>query len=253
MAYIQTAYGERSAAGTTMNITLGASPTNGNCLILCIAVNGGVGITGGVGTAHVTGISQTGATWTKQIAHNDLTNGNGFVDVEIWAAFNVSGAGTGITVTINTTNIAAVARVSEFSTVLTSSALDKTASDDDGTSATNLDTGGSGVTTTQANELWVVAYAFTQSGGLSGTGTFTDDGTWTNLLGSGTVGGTTWDVILVGYNPALYCAVKTVASTGHPTDDATVNTTLTGWSGAVATFKLVTSASTNYSLFYAGD
>ena len=246
IAYVQSATGYITGAGSTITITLGASPTNGNCLIIAVAIASGIRV--------VSSISQTGASWTKQIQHNN-SNGSGNTEVEIWAAFNVSSAGTGITITLSAASLNAVARCSEFSGVATSSALDKTASDDDSTDPANMDNGGSGVTTTQANELWVTAYSLMVSTGMSGTGGITDDGTgtWASGLGAGSFGGGNIDIVAIGSNPGLYSAEKIVSATGNPTNNCTFASTLSGWSGVVATFKGVASASANYSLFYAGD
>lgn len=74
------------SAGTSLVITLGASPTAGNILVLCA----------GADSAGITGVSGGGATWAK------AAGGFGFWDCEIWLGTAISGGGSAaITVTMS--------------------------------------------------------------------------------------------------------------------------------------------------------
>lgn len=109
-----------TGAGSSYGITLGGSPVNGSCLVLFH--------TSAAATGTITSISQAGATWARVAGDNALRNG------EIWAALNVSGASTAITVNM-TLGANASGNCSEWSGVATGSATD-VASATNGTSVT---------------------------------------------------------------------------------------------------------------------
>lgn len=165
----------------------------------------------------VSGISQTGATW--QYASNSA---NSNVDVEIWYANNVSGAGTSVTISVSTSKVAAT--IVEYSGLATSSVLDQVAS----TSSTGTGTSpssGTTPTTNQASELWV--------GGLANVNTNTysaQTNSFTEVAESATTGGSP------GTKSNSAFEEKIVSATGA----ASVSATLSGsveWAGTIATFK----------------
>ena len=135
-----------NAKGTTITniiyVTMDSTPTNGNLLIATIA---------GRYALAVSSISQTGVTWTRQVA-NSWDGPHGFA--EIWAGVVGSGASTSITVTLNQSAIyGAIADICEYSGLITSGFLDKTATAKGGPTVDAV-TGTTG-TTSQTTELWI--------------------------------------------------------------------------------------------------
>lgn len=137
------------ASGTTtsnsISVTLGSTPINGNVLVAVIGTRVSSGF------ADVSSISQSGVTWTRQIQKHRTTSA--YLDEEIW--YGVVGASASASLTVNLSQNAdygGICIVCEYSGLLTSGFLDKTATNE-GASATG-DTG-STTTTTQDVELWV--------------------------------------------------------------------------------------------------
>jgi len=144
----------------TVTVTLSSSPTNDNLLILSsIGVN--TSSSGDAYYVYVSSITQTNVTWTKQIGKRcTATEGaspHGLY-TEIWVG--VVGASASASITVNMAAAAAtsnlgISDVCEYSGLLTSGFLDKTASNTS-LNSTTLDTGTTAVTA-QADELWVGA------------------------------------------------------------------------------------------------
>ena len=132
------------STSTTFSLTIPA-PANGNTLVAVVATHG-------TNTSQVSGIGETGATWTRAAQAN--TNG---VTTEIWYAPNVLFAGASVTITQVALRSAAI--VIEYSGLLTASALDQTAF----AFGSGAPTTGTTPTTTQAAELWLGAIGLTNS------------------------------------------------------------------------------------------
>lgn len=147
IARVQIATGTATAA-TSISITMGSSPTNGNFLVI------GCGLTGTVAN-QISSISQTGATWVMAVS-TAIALGAG-VDNEIWYAANVSSASTAITVNLSL-SLSGACHAVEYSGIRTISPLDKTASatDSDAISGGNGTEPQTGTTATTSipNELW---------------------------------------------------------------------------------------------------
>lgn len=223
---VQSTHVTYAIAATSQSITLGASPTNGNALILTNGGNGDTGTSGGA----ISSISQTGATWVKAVGINydDATR---ISNAEIWYALNVSGAGTGITVNFPSGGEGGVLCVAEYSGIAASSALDKTATNH-AASGTSTDTGTT-ATTSQANQLWVGSLGNPQISPhsySSPTNSFT-------IIEQGDV----------NYGMGAFLE-KIVTSTGAANTSATQSAGFE-WAGCIATFNHSVPASANVSNF----
>jgi hypothetical protein len=151
-------YGEYS-----ISVKMALTPTDGNVLIAVITSTGTL-----ANPATVLNITQTGVTWTEQVAGNFQTVST-YYDVEIWLGVIGSGASTSVTVNLlNPTQIGAVADIYEYSGIA-SNPLDETASNG-GYSATT-DTGAA--ITNQANELLIGGICCITSNQVSPTNGFT--------------------------------------------------------------------------------
>jgi hypothetical protein len=204
-----------ASAATTLTVTLGSAPTNGNTLIAVITAAGQYEVTG-----QVSGISETGATWTKAVAQGS----QGACDTEIWYANNVSGASTTITITQAASGYMS-AVVAEYSGLATSGVLDKTASNYNSGSSTG-DTGTT-ATTSQANELWIggIGYdSYATSQLSSPTNGFTVVN-WANGSGS-------WWLGEVSTNFLAHNATATGTADSSGAIGAAAS-----WDGVMATFK----------------
>lgn len=206
---VQSASNLSPGAATSLVVTLGSTPTNGNALIAVIGTNGTT-------TGRVSSISQTGATWVKAI---DVAGGSSTVD--IWYALNVSGALTGVTINY-AASVVSGAIVIEYSGILGSGALDLTASNT-GTYPGAADSGTTG-TTTQADELWIA--------GL--TDTLFPSSNWDAPANSFTEITENNNIFL-----NLVAEEKIVSATGTANTSATrASSPGSGnWAGAIATFK----------------
>lgn len=193
-----------NGSGSTISCTV-TSPTNGNALIATIGARD-------ASTGTVTSITQTGATWAQAV---ESTNND--ASTEIWYALNVSGAGTSITINLSGTYYAS-AVISEYSGLVTSSALDQTATWT-GKSASPVT--GTTSTTTQAQQLWI--------GGISGerANTYSSPTNSFTILGQVT-GGSNSDVSTVYLE-------RIVSATGAANSGVTASGNQDS-SGAIATF-----------------
>ena len=135
LAQTQTA---STAAASSLGITMGVTPINGNSEFAIISDNA---------TGTVSSISQTGATWVRA---DGTTNGSG-PTIELWYALNISGASTSITVNMSG-SVATGAVVGEYFGVATTSALDQHTTN---TGSTAAETTGTTGTTASANEVYI--------------------------------------------------------------------------------------------------
>lgn len=192
----------------TINVTLSQAPANGNLLI---AVIGGIS-----SDKIVSSISETGVTWTKQVSNLYAS----YYDVEIWAGVVGSDASANITVSCSGSENYWVADVCEYSGLLTSGFLDKTATNQGFSASPNT---GTTATTTQNDELWI--------GGIINYG---DSG-----QSSPTNGFTLMDGALFGQMELGYLE-KIVSAIGEATTGVTI--VIQSWAGCIATFKAAAAA-----------
>ena len=225
------ARGTAVIASGTFTVTLQQAPVSGNLLILCFAGQGSTAV------PYITGISQTNVTWTSQKVCPDS---NIYQDTEIWAGVVSASAGTVITVTVagGTGGMyGEIADVFEYSGLLTSGFLDKTAYNN-GAESSSLDTGTT-ATTTQASELWIGCTGGVGSGGANPTQT-----TPTNAF-------TLYDGVKVATSGSDYsslgCFIKIASVTGAADSGATAASSSTYWTGVIVTFIAATVTNINVS------
>lgn len=193
--------------GTSISITLGSTPVNGNRLFAVVTTTGAT-------ASRVSSITQTGVTWSRVVQE---TNSGGCT-TELWATGLVSGGGTGVTINL-------AASLNAVGIVLEASGLgvttDKTAStqNDFGTD-TAVGSGTTGSTVT-ANELWVA--------GLGGASTAPYDAPTNGFTETKEQAGTSIELAL---------ETKIVSATGTASTAATPNPPPLGgpWAGVIATF-----------------
>jgi len=197
-----------TSTSNSISVTMGSTPTSGNILVATIGIKD-------LNTYRtVSSISQTGCSWTRQVSKTSYSTD--YFDVEIWFGVVSSGASASITITLTGTATCSVADVCEYSGVLTTGFLDKTAS---ATGYSNTPQTGTTATTTQANELWIgstiVRVGAAQSNPANG---FT-------LLD-----GTNYSSMSLAY------LEKIVSSTGQASSGTSTASTW-DWAGCIATFK----------------
>lgn len=202
-----------NARGTSLtnsiSVTMTSTPTSGDMLIATI------GTYSSTAFATVSSISETGVTWTRQ-AQETYGSGSYWRVVEIWAGVVGSGALTSITINLAVAaDYGAIADVCEYSGLLTSGFLDKTAVNTG--SSTAPDTGTT-ATTTQPNELWIGNTGVAASPQTNPTNGFT-------LLD-----GVSFSSFSVAYLENIVNAIGTANS-------GTTIPAGVGWVGCIATFK----------------
>ena len=151
IAFVQTA--GNSSATNAVTVTLGSATTAGNCLVACIAL-GNSSSTSAVSSVTLGG---SAGNFSQIKAVGDLAVGA--EQLAIWVDPNCAGGQTSVAIT-QTTGLATMAWVFEFSGLALSALLDQSATFDSaaGTNSTFSITSGA---TTQASELAVgCAYAF---------------------------------------------------------------------------------------------
>ncbi len=199
-----------STTGTSIAVTMVSDPTNGNLLVAVICSQS-------IPHYQVSSITQTGVTWTSQIAYQEATYN--YFTVEVWVG--VIGAGANASITVNLSgdvSDGAVANICEYSGLATVGFLDKTATAvEAGDSA--IPKTGTTAATTQADELWIGC--IDQYAGNA----FSNPINGFTLL-DGAVSGT----VVLGY------LEKIVSSTGTA-NSAVTGTDGNGWAGCIATFK----------------
>lgn len=120
MAITRIQFKSNTGAGvTSLGITPDTAPTAGNFQVILISYNSAT-------ANRVSSISQTNCTWSRAVQKNNSLGGA--ISTDIWYSEN-AGSSPGTTITINlaaSVNIAAT--YLEYSGIVTSSSLDKTAS-----------------------------------------------------------------------------------------------------------------------------
>lgn len=207
-----------NTGATSISCGMASTPINGNALIAIIG-------TRGTSDNRVSSITQTGATWTRQAQRSNASG----VTTEVWAAFNVSGASTTVTVNL-AASLKASAIIVEYSGLATSGSLDQTATNSGSSSAPST---GTTATTSQADELWI--------GGIANINTSTysaPTNSFTEVAEAASGGGASST-----RNNAVFLE-RIVAATGTASTGATLSGTQQ-WAGVVATFR---AAATNPSV-----
>lgn len=214
------------ARGTTttnsITLTMGATPTPGNVLILTYS---GAGTTG---NPSISSISETGVTWEKQASDGGITENS---VTEIW--YGVVGANPSSNITVNLTGglgtTIAIANVCEYNGLATSNFLDKTAAGGNQTGV-SISTGTT-PNTTQAIELWVgVVDGAAQSSSYA--------------FSAPTNGFALLDGACIFFTGTYYFAStfleKIVSATGAAQCSCTSTPSSDGSNGCIATFKAAT-------------
>jgi hypothetical protein len=146
---IQKAYG--AGGSTPLSVVLGATPTNGNVLILVAA-------TYGIADAHISSVTTTNVVWARQVYSNYQFDSGHFWETEIWlGVVSASASATTSIVFLSTPNYGDVVMIAEYSGIKTSGFLDKTAKNNSGGNVTKTVLTGTTDPTTLANELWIAA------------------------------------------------------------------------------------------------
>ncbi|MEN9323162.1 MAG: hypothetical protein RL699_942 [Bacteroidota bacterium] len=219
---IQSATGNTGAdAAANFSVTMAAAPINGNTLIAIIS-------TRGTTASRVSGIIQTGATWTKAV---EGTNASGST-TEIWYAPNISNAGT--TVSIAQASLLSAAVIAEYSGLLTVNPLDDTSSN---IGSGNTISYANGLTTSQANELLIAGVGITNSSfDLSTQAAYTGiaNDASTNPTATNNSKVFAYDRIVTATGGFGFSAGQ--LSAGQPIS----NSTNSPWTSALAAFKIVT-------------
>jgi len=202
-------------SSSPLTVTLVQTPTDGNVLIAVIGSYGSTGI------SSVSSIEDGNGkvTWTKQVSKND----GYYRDVEIWLGVITSGASTTQTVTLSGSLHNVVADICEYSGIVTSNFLDKTATHT--AYSSNPDTGTT-TTTGQANELWIGGTAIASQSQSTPTNGF-------SLLD-----GTLYGYISVAYLEKIV-SLEGTANSGTTADGDNF------WVGCIATFKASVTKSWN--------
>jgi hypothetical protein len=142
-------YATGNTTSTSLSVTLQQTPILGNVLIATVGTFNWQSI------ITVSSITQTGVAWTLQTAKSVVLAANYSLDSEIWLGIVGAGASTSISITLSgSLAFLAIADICEYSGVLTSGMLDKTASNS-GFGASNTSSTGQTATTTQDSELEV--------------------------------------------------------------------------------------------------
>ncbi|MCX6879552.1 MAG: DUF2341 domain-containing protein [Verrucomicrobia bacterium] len=214
-------------ATTSFTVNMGAAPANGNTMVAVIS-------TRGTSSGRVTGITQTGATWTRAAQ----TLGTAGTTTEIWVAPDVSGAAA--IVSITQANLRSAAVVMEYGGVLAVSPLDQSANAT-GNSAAAVT--GTTPTTTQADELWIGGIGLVHGGYTLGT----PNNSFATVSSSQSTHS------LVSINAKVYALERMVTASATANSGGTLSTP-SQWSGAIATFRaastlqLAGAAAGNYTL-----
>jgi prolyl-tRNA editing enzyme YbaK/EbsC (Cys-tRNA(Pro) deacylase) len=207
-----------SVAANSFNVTVPV-PTNGNALVAVISTRGTAG-------NQVTGLTQSGAIWTR--ASQGTNTANGGSTVEIWCAPNVTNAGTTVTVNL-ASSLHAAAVVMEYSGLVTTNPTDVSA----GASGNNINANtGSTPTTTQPNEVWV-----------GGIGLDTSADTLSAILNSFISVTNVASTDNPNKNALVYALERVAAANAPALSGGTVSSSAQ-WSGTMATFKAALSSGT---------
>ncbi len=208
----------------SLTLSLGQTPGNGSTLVALI-------VTDRNGTDLVSGISQTGATWSR--VAQDHNNGSVFgASTALWYAPNVQNAGTNVQISCSSSLAGAAAAVVVEYNNLAAMPLDQMANNNG-----NGSTGDTGTTptTTQGYEVWV-----------GGVGVSANNSLCTPNNGFNNVANVTmsWNYILGTYYDTIYGVDTVVTNTGTAGCQPTFGSG--HWSGVIATLE----ASSYYTYTY---
>ena len=206
-----------ASSSTSFTVTMGAAPANGNTLVAVISSLG-------VAANQITGIVSTGATWAR-VAQSTNSAGS---TTEIWSASVATGAAPGVTLSTVAGRCAAV--VTEYSGILTGSAVDQIASSLGATSTSPLT--GTTPTTTQGKELWIGGIGYRSSAPVLGT--FLNS--FTSVASAQSTSTT------AANNAKVYALERIVTASGTASSGGTLDASV-AWSGTIATFKAATTSS----------
>lgn len=199
-------------AATTMTVTLGNAPQNGNTLI---AVISGRTTT----TNNISSITQSGVTWVKAVSRANTVDTN----TEIWYTTAINNAGTAITITQGSARSAAV--IMEYSGLLYAAPLDQVGSNANGSNSSSASTGTT-ATTTSGPQLWIGGIGLRSSGFTLSSITIPfseiDNAFSTNAT--------------AGINARVYALECRVTTVGAASTGGTISSN-SRYSGAIATFK----------------
>ena len=207
----------------SFTVPLSAAPSSGNTLVAVIT-------TRGYSANRVSGISQTGVTWTKVPGAEGVnTSSSSGSTTEIWYGSNVTGgAGTVATISFPTaTTLRAAAVVAEYSGILAASPYEVTANASGNSTTAST---GTTVATTQATELWIGGIGLRDSTYNFGS----PSNAFTAVASANSTSTTT------NSNAKAFLLEKIVAATGAAGTSGTI--TSSRWSGAIATFKAASSS-----------
>jgi hypothetical protein len=219
-----------SATGTAspLPVTLGASTTAGNCLVICITG------TAATSNPNVTAVTLGGAAgnFAQVITAGNVTADN--VTTSIWADPNCAGGQTALSLTFSATGSPSICVTTmEWSGLALSSVTDKTSSGLSDTTVTSWSSGAT-ATTSQASEVAIGCV-----GGQLSTGITTITGPsspWTNFTQE--TSANTHIGLLAGY--------QVLSSTGTVTYSGTFAAGYQ-YTAAVATFKAAAAAAADNS------
>lgn len=209
-------------AATTVTCTL-IAPTNGHTLVATI-------VTSGTTDSRVSSITQSGATWTRAVQAANAT----VPTVEIWYTTNLSSASTTLAVNLAASLRAGVI-IAEYSGLLSSPLLDKSATSTGSTTGDNpifRPKTGTTTNTSQSNQLWVAAIGLS----LGSIEIFSPTNSFTELDDINS-GGTTTGNVRIGF------LEKTVTQTGPASTEVKIGDGSaeyigpSSWAGAIATFN----------------
>ncbi len=203
--------GSGSSTVSSLTLTLGSAPVNGNTLVAIISMRSNVGISS---------IAQTNVNNWQQAVFSTGSDGVTISRTEIWYASNVSGAGSDIVITFNAAGQRAAAIVIEYNGILAQNPLDKTSY---ATGKSKSASTGTTSTTSQSHELWI--------GGISLYSTYwflTDPTNYFSEVAP----------VVEAATIKLYALERIVTEIGEAYTGGSIGATLL-WTGAIATFKAV--------------
>jgi hypothetical protein len=204
------------SSGTSFAVTI--TPTSGNLLIAVITTRSGAT------PVTVSSISQNSVTWSYQIRKYYVYGTTQSWNVEIWVGVVSGSPSSTVTISLSGTPSgpypSGKADICEYSGLLTSGFLDKTATNNGNSASTST---GTTASTTQADELWI--------GGINEVGV----GSQSNPTNGFTM--------LVGASSQLGYLEKIVSATGTANSGTTISSDY--WVGCIVTLKSITGYALN--------
>jgi len=214
---VQSATASATSRATSLSVPLPTTPVSGNTLVAVISTHGTTANT-------VSGITQTGASWSRAAQAANSSN----TTIEIWYAPNVAGAAKAITISL-ASSLRSAAVVMEYSGVLSANSLDQSASAT-GNSASPIT--GTTATTLQANELWIGGIGYASSTPTLGTPLNNFTAVANAQSGSGNANS----------NAKVYALERLTNPGGSASSGGTLSASV-AWSGSIATFKTLSTSS----------